>query len=220
VSRIRAVISDFGGVLTTPLVEAFAAVQEQSGIPTEALGRAMARVAQRDGANPLFELETGRMSERDFLAAIGGAVGEELGREMHLHGFSRAYFANLHANEEVIAYMRSLRERGLRLAILTNNVREWEPLWRSKLAVDEIFDVVVDSAFVGMRKPDREIFELTLARLSLPAAECVFVDDSEINCQAARELGIAAVWFRSSRQAIDELEAALGAGSSEPTTGS
>jgi putative hydrolase of the HAD superfamily len=211
VSPIRGVISDFGGVLTTPLVEAFAAVQEQSGIPVEALGRAMARVAARDGANPLFELETGRMSEEDFLAAVGEALAEELGREVHLRGFGQFYFANLHANHELIAYMRSLRERGLRLAILTNNVREWEPLWRSKLPVDEIFDVVVDSAFVGMRKPDREIFELTLARLGLSARECVFVDDTEINCQAARDLGMAAVLFRSSQQAIAEVEAVLGA---------
>jgi putative hydrolase of the HAD superfamily len=211
VSPIRGVISDFGGVLTTPLVEAFAAVQEQSGIPVEALGRAMARVAARDGANPLFELETGRMSEEDFLATVGEALAEELGREVHLRGFGQFYFANLHANHELIAYMRSLRERGLRLAILTNNVREWEPLWRSKLPVDEIFDVVVDSAFVGMRKPDREIFELTVARLGLSARECVFVDDTEINCQAARDLGMAAVLFRSSQQAIAEVEAVLGA---------
>jgi putative hydrolase of the HAD superfamily len=211
VSPIRGVISDFGGVLTTPLVEAFAAVQEQSGIPVEALGRAMARVAARDGAIPLFELETGRISEEDFLATVGEALAEELGREVHLRGFGQFYFANLHANHELIAYMRSLRERGLRLAILTNNVREWEPLWRSKLPVDEIFDVVVDSAFVGMRKPDREIFELTLARLGLSARECVFVDDTEINCQAARDLGMAAVLFRSSQQAIAEVEAVLGA---------
>ncbi|MFL5819705.1 MAG: HAD family hydrolase [Solirubrobacteraceae bacterium] len=206
---IRGVISDFGGVLTTPLVEAFAAVQEQSGIPVEALGRAMSRVAARDGANPLFELETGRVSEADFLSAVGDALSEELGREVQLRGFSESYFANLHANSELIGYMRSLRGRGLRLAILTNNVREWEPMWRSKLPVDEIFDVVVDSAFVGMRKPDREIYELTLDRLGLSAGECVFVDDTESNCQAARELGMTAVWFRSSEQAIAELEAAL-----------
>src|SRR4029450_5659747 len=86
VSPIRGVISDFGGVLTTPLVEAFAAVQEQSRIPVEALGRAMARVAARDGANPLFELETGRMSEEDFLAAVGEALAAALGRGAHAGG--------------------------------------------------------------------------------------------------------------------------------------
>ena len=209
-TAIQGVICDFGGVLTQPLNETFAAVQEASGIPTEALGMAMARLAAADGAHPLFELETGRLSERDFLTRLGSAVSAEIGRDVELRGFSEAYFANLHPNHELIDYMRSLRERGLRMAICTNNVREWEPLWRSKLPVDEIFHEVVDSGFVGMRKPEPGIYELTLERLGLSAPECLFVDDTEINCQAARELGMAAVWFRSSEQAISEIEEALG----------
>lgn len=212
-SRIRGVICDFGGVLTAPLHEAFVAMQEQSNIPTEALGPAMARLAERDGAHPLFELECGRLSEPDFLAAVGHALEEEIGHPVALHGFGEAYFSHLRPNHELIAYMRSVRERGLRMAILTNNVREWEPLWRAKLPVDEIFHEVVDSAWVGMRKPDPAIYEETLRRLDLEAPDCVLVDDTEVNCRAAEELGMTAVWFRSNRQAIGELEAALGTGS-------
>jgi putative hydrolase of the HAD superfamily len=104
-----------------------------------------------------------------------------------------------------------LRERGMRMAILTNNVREWEPLWRAKLPVDEIFDVVVDSAFVGMRKPDPAIYELTLDRLGdgLRASECLFVDDIDVNCAAAAELGMTAIHYISPEQAIPEIERAL-----------
>ena len=66
----------------------------------------------------------------------------------------------------MIDFVRELRGRGVRAALLTNNVREWEPLWRAKLPeIDELFEVVVDSAFVGLRKPDPAIFELTLERL-------------------------------------------------------
>ena len=66
----------------------------------------------------------------------------------------------------MIDFVRELRGRGVRAALLTNNVREWEPLWRAKLPeVDELFEVVVDSAFVGLRKPDPAIYELTLERL-------------------------------------------------------
>ena len=87
--------------------------------------------------------------------------------------------------------MAELAGAGYRMAMLTNNVREWEPIWRAKLPVDEIFETVVDSAFVGMRKPDREIYELTLERLDgIAAAECLFIDDTEVNCEAARELGM------------------------------
>lgn len=208
-SGIEAVVSDFGGVLTTPLIESFAAIQEESGIGLESIGRAMARVAERDGRNPLYELETGRLSEADFLDRLGAALREETGGDVELHGFSAAYFANLHPNEELIDYFRRLRGRGLRLALLTNNVREWEPLWRAKLPVDELFELVVDSAFVGMRKPDPEIYRLTLDRLALPASACLFLDDVDVNVAAARELGMRAVHFRDTAQAIAELETAL-----------
>jgi epoxide hydrolase-like predicted phosphatase len=77
------------------------------------------------------------------------------------------------------------------------------------LPVDEIFDVVVDSAFVGTRKPERRIYELTLERLGVAAHAALMIDDIEINCEAARALGIRAVWFRSTEQAIEETEAAL-----------
>ena len=92
-------------------------------------------------------------------------------------------------------------------------MREWEPLWRAKLPeLDEIFEVVVDSAFVGMRKPEPAIYELTVERLGggLRAEECLFVDDIELNCEAARALGMTAVRFEHSDQAIAELESALG----------
>jgi putative hydrolase of the HAD superfamily len=209
VSRIEAVISDFGGVLTTPLLDAFLAIQRDSGIPLGALGQAMARVAAEDQANPLFELETGRLSERDFVARLERALSAGLGREVRLAGLSQAYFANLHPNGRLLDYLGSLRARGVRLALLTNNVREWEPLWRSKLPVDELFEVVVDSAFVGLRKPDPEIYRLTLERLGLPPEVCLFVDDTEVNVTTARELGMPTVWFRSTDQAIAEIEVAL-----------
>ena len=208
-SGLRGVISDFGGVLTHPLSEGFAAMQRSSGISLESLGRALARVAAEDGAHPLFELETGRLSEREFLQRLGSVLTEDLGRPIELHGFGEAYFAELRPNDPMIARMRSLRARGYRMALLTNNVREWQPLWRRMLPVDEIFEVLVDSGFVGMRKPDAEIYELTLERLGLPASECLFVDDTDVNCDAARALGMTAVHFRDTEQALAEIDAAL-----------
>ncbi len=207
--RVDAIISDFGGVLTSPLLASFEAFQDSSGVPLEELGKAMGAVAVRRGVNPLFELETGRLSEAEFLGTLGHQLSEQLGREVSLDGFGERYFATLEPNQRLIAYMSELRERGYRLAICTNNVREWEHRWRAMLPVDEIFDVIVDSAFVGARKPEPEIYELTLARLEVPAEAALLIDDVEINCQAARELGMQAVWFRSTEQAIEETEAAL-----------
>jgi putative hydrolase of the HAD superfamily len=213
VAQITTVISDFGGVLTTPLLRSFAAFQDHSGIAPESLGRAMQRVAEREGAHPLFELEKGKLTEDEFLALLAAELETELGHRPELHRFREIYFDALDPNEPMVALMRGLRDRGYRMALLTNNVREWEPLWRSLLPVDEIFELIVDSAFVGMRKPEAEIYELTLERLGGPSpAECLFVDDVEVNVEAARELGFAGVHFRDNDQAIPEIRAALDGG--------
>jgi putative hydrolase of the HAD superfamily len=206
---LRAVISDFGGVMTTPLIQSFVAFQDETGIAMETLGRAMQRIAERDGRHPLFELEMGRIAEADFLQRIATELEPELGHRPEMHRFSEIYFEALEPNSPMIELMRELGGRGLRMALLTNNVREWEPLWRSMVPIDELFEVVVDSAFVGCRKPDREIYEIVLERLDVPAEACLFVDDVEVNCEAARELGMTAVIFRDNDQAIEEIEATL-----------
>ena len=212
-SRIEAVVSDFGGVLTSPLFNAFAHVQEERGIPLEALGHAMLRASEERGENPLFPLERGEMTEHEFLTILGSALTAVMGRDVPLDGFAERYFAGLHPNEPMIEHLRELKERrGLRLALLTNNVREWEPRWRAMIPeIDELFELIVDSAFVGMRKPEPGIYGLTLERLGLPAQACVFLDDVDVNVAAARELGMAAVQFIDTDQAIGDLDAALGA---------
>jgi putative hydrolase of the HAD superfamily len=79
------------------------------------------------------------------------------------------------------------------------------------LPVDEIFEVVVDSGFVGCRKPDRKIYDLTLERMGKPPAqECLFIDDTDVNCDAARSLGMSVVHYVDNDQAIPEIRAALG----------
>ena len=208
---IKAVISDFGGVLTTPLIHSFAAFQDQTGISAAALGRAMQTIAERDGAHPLFELEKGLMTEADFLEQVRAALVPELGHVPKMHKFNEIYFEALQPNDEMIELMREISRSGMPMAMLTNNVREWEPLWRSMLPVDEIFGLVVDSAFVGMRKPDPEIYDLTVARLggAITAQDCLFVDDIAVNVETARMLGMIGVHFVDNGQAITEIRSAL-----------
>jgi putative hydrolase of the HAD superfamily len=206
---IRAVVSDFGGVLTAPLMQGFARIQADTGVPPASFGAALARATATDGSNPLFELEVGAITEAEFLATIERELTTILQRPVTLHGFGERYMAALDPNEALFAHYRALHERGVRFAMLTNNVREWEPLWRTKLPVDDIFETVVDSGFVGLRKPDRAIYAIVLERLGLPAEECVFVDDLAVNIEAARTLGFAVVHFRDTEQAIAELDALL-----------
>jgi epoxide hydrolase-like predicted phosphatase len=203
------VISDFGGVLTTPLIQSFVAFQDETGIAMETLGVAMQRIADRDGAHPLFELEKGKLTEGDFLQRIADELEPELGHRPEMHRFSEIYFDALEPNQPMIDLMRELKGHGLRMALLTNNVREWEPHWRAMVPIDELFEVVVDSAFVGCRKPEQRIYEIVLERIGLPPDACLFVDDVEVNCEAARELGMTPVHFRTNDQAIEEIRAGV-----------
>jgi putative hydrolase of the HAD superfamily len=204
---LQAVISDFGGVLTSPLVQAFAAAQGGVEIPPEAYGTAMAAAIADGGELPLFALERGEITEAEFLAGLEQGLAAVLGRPVSLDGFAARLMDALEPNEELFAYYRGLRDRGVRLALLTNNVREWEPLWRTKLPIDDVFELVVDSGFVGMRKPEPRIYELTLERLGLPAEACVFVDDLGINVDAAVALGMRGVVYHDTAQAIAEVDA-------------
>lgn len=209
-SPVRAIVSDFGGVLTSPLIGSFARIQDDWGLPLESLGRAMQTVTERDGENPLFALECGRLSEQAFLARLGDVLREDLGRDVPMHEFAERFWAQLETNHELLGVLHELRNEGYRMALLTNNVREWEPRWRAMIPVDDLFETVVDSAFVGMRKPDPRIYELTVERIGVAAEECVFIDDMEINVAAARDLGMAGVHFRDTAQAITDLHAVLG----------
>ena len=202
-------ICDFGGVLTTPLQTGFLAYQEEAGVSLEELGTAMARATEEHGDHPLFVLERGEISETEF----GARLERHLGAHFDMNRLRTLFFEGLEPNTPMIELVGELRDRGIRTALLTNNVREWEPLWRAKLPeVDDLFELIVDSAFVGLRKPDPAIYSLTLERLGGVAPErCVFVDDLDVNCDTARELGMTAVRFENARQAIPEIRTAFSA---------
>jgi epoxide hydrolase-like predicted phosphatase len=207
---IEAVVSDFGGVLTTPLMGSFLALQDAHGVTMEDFGEAMrAAAAAGDGEIPLYKLERGEITEAEFLEVLRDGLEPRLGHRPELHRFRHVFFDALDPNEPMIDLMRECRRGGLRMAMLTNNVQEWEPLWRTMLPVDEIFEMVIDSGYVGYRKPERQIYEITLDRLGLAAEACLFVDDLEVNCEAAREVGFTAVHYRAPEQAIAEVRAAL-----------
>jgi putative hydrolase of the HAD superfamily len=208
-SKIDTIVCDFGGVLTTPLIESFMAFQNETGITTENLGKAMQAAAEANGENPLFEMERGEITEVAFLDQLTDCLEPLLGHRPEMHRFKEIYFEALDPNPPMIELMRELRDEGYEMAMLTNNVREWEPLWRSMLPVDEIFGTVVDSAFVGCRKPESKIYRITLERIGKAAESCLFVDDVLVNCEGARKAGLHAIHFQGNEQAIPEIRAAL-----------
>jgi putative hydrolase of the HAD superfamily len=206
---IRAIVSDFGGVLTLPLNEAFVRAHAELGIPVDALGRAMRHAAERDGEPPIYRLERGQMTEPEFMRTLQASLEAVLGHPVSLDGYGERLMGELTLNEPLLDHLRDLRTSGLRLAICTNNVREWQPRWRTP-EIDALFELVVDSGFEGTRKPEPEIYAIVLERLGLPASACIFVDDLEVNVTGAREAGMHGVHFRDTAQAVAEIDALLG----------
>ncbi len=207
---IQAVVSDFGGVLTSPLLLAFERVQGRIDIAPEAYAEAMAHSLAHEGVHPLFALERGEITYEDFVGRLERGLEATRGITVSLQDFGDHLMGALDPNAELFDHYRALRrDDGLRFALCTNNVREWEPLWRAMLPIDELFEVVVDSAFVGTRKPEPEIYAITLERLGLPAEACAFVDDLEVNVAAAREAGMHGIVFRDNARTIAELASLL-----------
>lgn len=216
-SELRVVISDFGGVLTNPLMDAFVKYQEQTGIPIEVLGESMIAIMQRDGMHPLFELEKGLITEVEFNAMMTVELEQRLGRDVEFHTFPDHYFGHLHPNEPFLDFLFEYKGDGGRLALLTNNVREWQPRWRTMMPIDELFETVVDSGFEGTRKPEPRIYEITHERILALAGlsdvrpdQCVLVDDVAENCDAAEKFGFRAVKFDRTDQAIADVRVLLG----------
>jgi len=208
-SEFKAVISDFGGVLTTPLIQSFMAFQDQTGITTEMLGKAMQAATEAHGDNPLYEMERGEITEVAFLEKLTDSLEPLLGHRPEMHRFKEIYFEALEPNPPMIELMHKLRVAGYQMAMLTNNVKEWEPLWRPMLPVDEIFETVIDSGFVGCRKPESRIYAIALEQIGVPAEACLFVDDVKVNCEGAERAGMTAVHFQDNEQAVAEVLAAL-----------
>ncbi|MBJ7458193.1 MAG: HAD hydrolase-like protein [Thermoleophilaceae bacterium] len=199
---VRVIISDFGGVLTNPLEEAFIAWQQETGIPLEELGKAMFTIGEALGENPLYKLEKGEMSESDFERVMQDQLRSQLGDHTEFVDFAEFYFSQLAPNQPFLDFLFEYKAGGGRLALLTNNVKEWEPRWRAMLPIDELFEAITDSGFEGTRKPEPLIYEITFQRITeLPGladvkrSECVLVDDIEINCDAARDFGFKAVRY-------------------------
>src|SRR5690606_22712281 len=142
-----------------------------------------------DTDHPWHRLERGEITLEEWLLAVT-ALAEEQGRTLDLSPM-RTLLDDLAVHEDVVAHVAGLRADGYVTALVTNNVREGASTWRAKLPVDDLFDVVVDSSAVGMRKPDPAIFTHTLDLLGGVAPErAVFLDDVESNLAGARRPGL------------------------------
>ena len=142
-----------------------------------------------DTDHPWHRLERGEITIEEWLTAVNAAA-EEAGRALDLTPM-QTLLTDLAVHDDVVAHIGGLRADGYRTALVTNNVREAEAGWRAMIPVGDLFDVVVDSSSVGMRKPDPAIFTHTLDLLGgVAPGRAVFLDDVESNLVGARLAGL------------------------------
>ena len=203
----RAVIFDLGGVVFPSPFEAFDSYDHGNDLKKGTM-RALIRRSSESGA--WAALERGELSMDEFADALEAeafAAGFELDarRLMGLIGTS------LGPRPEMARAIGRIRSSGLRTAALTNNwTDEKRRATPNGLHETGLFDVIVESAVEGLRKPDPRIYALALARLDVLASEAVFLDDLGMNLKPARQMGMATVKVVDPTEALAELETILG----------
>jgi putative hydrolase of the HAD superfamily len=205
---VRAVLFDFGGVLTEPLGPMIEAVAAAAGAePAEVAALLLGAYGADD--HPLTRLEVGELTFAE-LCRWGEEEGAARGWRLDL----RPMLDHLDAiaiRPAMLDRVEDLRRRGYRTAVVTNNFREVAALWRARVDLDGLFDTVVDSCEVGVRKPDPRIYRLTLERLGgVAPADAVLLDDFEVNVAGARAIGLHGVLVGADTDAaLAELERLL-----------
>lgn len=197
-----AAIFDFGGVLTTPLQDSMIAFANANGIELQDLARAALGAYAGHDDDLVTSFETGSISTEDFSVAFAARLKEQTGADIASEGLVQSLFGTLRLEEDMLDAVASLKSGGLKTGLLSNS---WGvdayPLQR----LEDIFDSIVISGQVGMRKPDPAIFELMLKELEVEATGSVFVDDHPGHLKAAAELGFTTVLHRTPQETIAAL---------------
>jgi len=197
---ITAVLFDFAGVLTS---SPWVAMTAAGGGNLELLIGSY----EEDTDHPWHQVERGEMAIKDWMAAVT-ETGKAAGIDVDFSPLA-AMLGEMTLHEPIIDRVRTLRDEGYKLGLITNNVREGSATWRAMLPVDELFDIVVDSSEVGMRKPNPAIYEHALELLGVSAEQAVFLDDSPGNVEGAKRAGLHAILVDDPEEAVRELDELL-----------
>jgi len=188
------VVFDFGGVLTNPLHEVLADWMARDAIDPDSFTRVLKQWYSRRVApgTPIHRLETGQLPVAEFNVLLAAELTTVDGSVVAPDGLLDRVFAGMGIDDGMVALVRELRALGLRVALLSNSWGNFYP----RTLLDSLLDPVVISEEVGLRKPEAAIYELTLARLGLPAERVVFLDDSQPNVDGAIAVGMRALLHR------------------------
>jgi epoxide hydrolase-like predicted phosphatase len=207
----RALIVDYGGVLTSPLQDTMQSWCEDDEIDLAAFRRVMrewlgSSYGDEAATNPMHALERGEIAIPDFEQELARRLTTHDGRPVEADGLLGRMFAGFRHEQPMFDALRRARKHGLLTGLLSNSWGVDYP----REGWDELFDAVVISGEVGMRKPEPGIYLHAARQLGVEPADCVFVDDLGPNVKGAVAVGMVGVKFVSAEQTVGELEAILG----------
>lgn len=210
-SELRGLLVDWGGVLTSGLSDALRLWADKDDLDYDTYFTAItdwiAATPVEAELNPIHALERGLIAVPDFEQKLAAVLLRRDGRPVEAEGLIERMFAHFEHAPQMSALVRRARAKGFRTALVSNSWGNTYPrdTW------DGMFDTIVISGEVGLRKPEPEIYQLTCERLGLEPAECVFVDDMQPNVLGARKVGMTAILHTSYDETRRELEALFGA---------
>jgi epoxide hydrolase-like predicted phosphatase len=205
VSEYRGLVIDFGGVLTTPLGDAFRAFCRREAVDYDRVRGALRAAYGADGdpESLVARFETGRMSTEAFEQVLAAALSEGLDHPIEARGLVARMVADLRIDDAMVDAVRRIRAAGVKTALLSNS---WGVDYYPHDLLDGLFDEMVISGQVGLRKPHPEVFGLAARGLGLEPPECVFVDDLRSNVEAAEAAGMRGVVHQEAGGTIEALE--------------
>jgi epoxide hydrolase-like predicted phosphatase len=204
----RGLLVDFGGVLTTSMGRAFSEFCVESGVDPERFKTVISEAYGTDGTHGMIgKLERGEIELDEFETWLAEHLSEGLEKPLEAAGIRDRMFAGMGPDEDMAAAVRRAHDAGVKTALVSNS---WGPSGFHTAELDGMFDAVLISGEIGMRKPDAQIFRHAASLIGVPPEECVFIDDLEQNAEGARAVGMAGIVHRSARFTIPKLEELLG----------
>jgi epoxide hydrolase-like predicted phosphatase len=198
----RGLILDFGGVVTSDFYAGLSAFCVREGLDPGAFVQAIRDSAE--GRAALKAVERGELPQREFEQVLGRLLG------LDDNGLLARALGDMRPRPEVIDLAARARAAGVRTAILSNSLGRGDHDPYADYDLDKLFDAVVISDRVGLRKPGPEIYTLTASLIGLPPDTCLFVDDTERNLPPARDLGMGTLLFTGADNEIPEIERLIG----------
>jgi putative hydrolase of the HAD superfamily len=203
---IRAVLWDFGGVITTSPFEAFARYERENDLPD---GFIRGLNATNHHENAWAKFERSQVSVEEF-CRLYEAEADAAGHPLDAHAVIGCLSGDI--RPEMVTALHAIKRGGLKQACLTNNFFRFDdaPTREGRTSILDVFDVIVESSRIGVRKPEPEFYRIACESLEIEPSEAVMLDDLGVNLKPARELGMTTIKVVDPEQALSELERVVG----------